>query len=372
MVDAHTYVIGGNSEAEHFRPPNAIASHLDTDTCEGCNTYNMLRLTRELWLLEPDNAAYFDYYERALLNHLIGWQNPADAHGHITYFTPLNPGGRRGVGPAWGGGTWSTDYNSFWCCQGTGIETFTKLMDSVYFRADTTLYVNLYTPSRLNWTERGITVVQSTSYPVSDTSTLTVTGSASGIVDDAPAHPRLDRRRADQRQRPGPVHRRDPRHLRGADPLVGLGRHRHREAPDERGACRRPTTTRTSRRSSSAPRSSPGTTAAPPSARCRPSTSDSIERTSTSSLAFTATADGADVNLGPFFDAHGHNYTVYWNASGEGGSTCGARVQALQRQLEPRARRAGHVDGRQGVSRCSGTTRAPPTTSGRSWPPARP
>ena len=53
VVDAHTYVIGGNSEAEHFRPPNAIAAYLDTDTCEGCNTYNMLRLTRELWLLEP-------------------------------------------------------------------------------------------------------------------------------------------------------------------------------------------------------------------------------------------------------------------------------------------------------------------------------
>ncbi|WP_422774733.1 beta-L-arabinofuranosidase domain-containing protein [Plantactinospora sp. WMMC1484] len=132
-VGAHTYAIGGNSQAEHFRPPNAIAGYLRQDTCEHCNTCNMLKLTRELWLLDPNRAAYFDFYERALLNHIIGAQNPADNHGHITYFTPLNPGGRRGVGPAWGGGTWSTDYNSFWCCQGTGIEVNTALMDSVYW-----------------------------------------------------------------------------------------------------------------------------------------------------------------------------------------------------------------------------------------------
>src|SRR5688572_12100262 len=179
-VNAHTYVIGGNSQAEHFRAPNAIAGYLNQDTCEHCNTYNVLKLTRELWLLSPDNASYFDFYERALLNHLIGAQNPADSHGHITYFTPLNPGGRRGVGPAWGGGTWSTDYNSFWCCQGTGLETNTKLMDSIYFYNGTTLTVNLFTPSVLNWTQRGITVTQTTSYPVSDTTTLTVTGSVSG------------------------------------------------------------------------------------------------------------------------------------------------------------------------------------------------
>lgn len=95
-VNAHTYVIGGNSQAEHFRPPNAIAGYLSSDACEQCNTYNMLKLTRELWLLDPTQSTYFDYYERALVNHLVGAQNPADSHGHITYFTPLNPGGRRG------------------------------------------------------------------------------------------------------------------------------------------------------------------------------------------------------------------------------------------------------------------------------------
>src|SRR4051812_28682206 len=180
VTSAHSYVIGGNSQAEHFRGPNAIAGYLTNDTCEHCNTYNMLKLTRELWQLDPSRADYFDFYERALLNHVIGAQNPADGHGHVTYFTPLNPGGRRGVGPAWGGGTWSTDYNSFWCCQGTGLEINTRLMDSIYFYNDTTLTVNLYAASVLTWTQRGITVTQSTTYPVSDTTTLTLSGTVSG------------------------------------------------------------------------------------------------------------------------------------------------------------------------------------------------
>jgi DUF1680 family protein len=102
-VNAHTYAPGGNSQAEHFHAPNAVAGFLTTDTMESCNTYNMLKLTRELWTMSP-TVSYFDYYERALLNQMLGQQNPSDSHGHITYFTSLNPGGHRGVGPALGGG----------------------------------------------------------------------------------------------------------------------------------------------------------------------------------------------------------------------------------------------------------------------------
>ncbi|MGW3466340.1 beta-L-arabinofuranosidase domain-containing protein, partial [Streptomyces olivaceoviridis] len=56
-VGSHTYAIGGNSQAEHFRAPNAIAAYLADDTCESCNTVNMLTLTRELFTLTPDGAA---------------------------------------------------------------------------------------------------------------------------------------------------------------------------------------------------------------------------------------------------------------------------------------------------------------------------
>ncbi|KAJ9161041.1 DUF1680-domain-containing protein [Coniochaeta hoffmannii] len=177
-VGAHTYAIGGNSQAEHFHQPNVIAGLLTYDTAESCNSYNMLKLTRELWLTDPSNTTYFDYYERTLMNQMIGQQNPSDAHGHVTYFNSLNPGGRRGVGPAWGGGNWSTDYDSFWCCQGTGIETNTKLMDSIYFHDASSIYVNLFVPSVLTWIEKNVKVKQTTTFPISDTTSLQISGSA--------------------------------------------------------------------------------------------------------------------------------------------------------------------------------------------------
>ncbi|KAH8716994.1 hypothetical protein GQ44DRAFT_713036 [Phaeosphaeriaceae sp. PMI808] len=175
-VNAHTYAIGANSQSEHFRPPNQISNYLTTDTAEQCNTYNMLKLTRELWTVDPSNAKYFDYYERALFNHLLGAQDSGDNHGHITYFTPLKAGGHRGIGPAWGGGTWSTDYNSFWCCQGTALETNTKLADSVYWFDNSALYVNLFTPSTLDWSQRNVKIVQTTTFPAIDSTNLTITG----------------------------------------------------------------------------------------------------------------------------------------------------------------------------------------------------
>jgi DUF1680 family protein len=180
-VSAHTYSIGGNSQGEAFRAPNAISKQLTGAVSEGCNSYNMLKLTRELWSLNADSGSiYFDYYERTLLNHLLGQQNPKDPHGHVTYYTDLKPGGRRGHGP---GGVirYTDDYNSFWCCQGTGTETNTKLMDSIYWRDEksSTLFVNLFTPSILTWTQRNTTITQTTKFPVTDTTTLRVNGGTS-------------------------------------------------------------------------------------------------------------------------------------------------------------------------------------------------
>ena len=177
-VNAHSYAIGGNSQAEHFHGPNQIAGYLTSDTAEHCNTYNMLKLTRELWSLSP-SSNYMDFYERALMNHILGAQDPESNHGHITYFSALNPGGHRGIGPAWGGGTWSTDYNSFWCCQGSGIEQNTRLMDAIYGYDDTSLYVNLYAASTLDWSAKKVQVKQTGDFPVKDTVTLQITGSAS-------------------------------------------------------------------------------------------------------------------------------------------------------------------------------------------------
>jgi DUF1680 family protein len=319
-VNAHTYAIGGNSQAEHFRPANAIAGYLSNDTCEHCNTYNMLKLTRELWLIDPNRAAYFDFYEGALLNHLIGAQNPADSHGHVTYFTPLRPGGRRGVGPAWGGGTWSTDYASFWCCQGTFIETNTRLMDSIYFYNGTTLTVNLFVPSVLNWPQRGVTVTQTTNYPVGDTTTLTLSGAPSGswsIRVRIPAWTTgatisVNGTVQTVATTPGSYATVTRTWAAGDTITVRLPMRVAMRAANDNANVAAVTfgpTVLSGNYGNTALTALPALTVS------------SITRTSATALAFTASANGATVNLGPFYDAHGHNYTVYWSTSGAGGTT---------------------------------------------------
>jgi hypothetical protein len=74
--------------------------------------------------------------------------------------------------------TYSNDYNSFVCCHGTGMESNTKYGDSIYFHdGGSTLYVNLFIPSTLNWSARGVTIRQDTSFPEAGSTRLTVTGS---------------------------------------------------------------------------------------------------------------------------------------------------------------------------------------------------
>ncbi|KAL0938158.1 uncharacterized protein CTRU02_207889 [Colletotrichum truncatum] len=310
-VAAHSYAIGGNSQAEHFRLPNAISTRLAQDTCEACNTYNMLKLTRELWLTNPSATTYFDFYERALLNHLLGQQDPSDNHGHVTYFTPLNPGGRRGVGPAWGGGTWSTDYDSFWCCQGTGLETNTKLMDSIYFHDDSALYVNLFIPSVLRWTERSVQVTQTTDFPRGDRTTLKISGSGKwtlrvripawtseaqitvngeAVPTTSGTYASIDRTWADG----DVVEVKLPMKLQvvpaNDDPKIAALAYGPVILSGNYGS---------------------ETLSAIPSLDLA-----SVKRNSTTELVFTATAGGKTVNLSPFYDAHGYNYNVYWSTSG--------------------------------------------------------
>ncbi|MCK2218509.1 glycoside hydrolase family 127 protein [Actinomadura sp. ATCC 31491] len=318
-VGAHTYVIGGNSQAEHFRAPNAIAGYLANDTCEHCNSYNMLKLTRELWTLYPDQARYMDFYEQALFNHVLGAQNPADPHGHITYFTPLRPGGRRGVGPAWGGGTWSTDYASFWCCQGTGIEVNTKLAESIYFHDGTTLFVNLFAPSTLNWSQRGITVTQTTSYPAGDTTSLQVTGDVGGTWTMRVRIPAwtqgatisVNGVQQDVTATPGAYAALTRSWTAGDTVTVRLPMRVVMKAANDNPAVQAVTYGPVVLSGDYGDTSLSAAPALTPS---------SVTRTSTSSLAFTATAGGAQVRLEPFYDAHGHNYVVYWSTGGQSGS----------------------------------------------------
>ncbi|MFJ9562077.1 beta-L-arabinofuranosidase domain-containing protein [Streptomyces fuscichromogenes] len=169
VVPHRMYGIGGTSTAEFWKARDVIAGTVGATTAETCCAYNMLKLSRALFFHEPE-PAYLDYYERALYNQVLGSkQDHADAEKPlVTYFIGLTPGHVRDYTPKQG----TT------CCEGTGMESATKYQDSVYFAAadGSALYVNLYSPSTLTWTEKGITVRQHTGYPREQGSTLTVGG----------------------------------------------------------------------------------------------------------------------------------------------------------------------------------------------------
>ncbi|EMT68926.1 hypothetical protein NOF04DRAFT_1224907 [Fusarium oxysporum II5] len=315
VVNKHTYAIGGNSQAEHFRAPDAISGFLTDDTCEACNSYNMLKLTRELWALNPTDASYFDFYEKALLNHLLGQQDPSSDHGHVTYFTPLKAGGRRGVGPAWGGGTWSTDYNSFWCCQGTGVETNTKLMDSIYFHTSDTLYVNLFTPSKLNWSQKKVSVTQTTDFPESDTSTFKISGDTSEwtLAVRIPswtsrASIKVNGQAANVAIQPGKYALIKRQWKSGDTVTVQLPMSLHTVAANDDqtlGAIAFGPVILAGNYGQSTLNGNPTIDLA------------SIKRKGNTDLTFGATSGGKAVELGPFYDAQGFNYAVYWKLSGK-------------------------------------------------------
>jgi uncharacterized protein len=166
VTAARTYVTGGTSNAEAWlAPPRRLAAELklSANTAECCCAYNMLKLARHLYGWDP-HPGYFDYYEHVLLNHRIGTIRPKV--GYTQYYLSLTPG-------VWK--TFGTEDQTFWCCTGSGVEEYSKLNDSIYWRDADGLYVNLFIPSELDWTEKGFKLRQETKYPASQSTALTVT-----------------------------------------------------------------------------------------------------------------------------------------------------------------------------------------------------
>lgn len=135
---------------------------------ETCATYNMLKLTRNLFLYEQ-RAELMDYYERGLYNHILA--SVAEDSPANTYHVPLRPGSiKRFSNP---------DMTGFTCCNGTAIESSTKLQNSIYFKSidNHALYVNLYVASTLKWKEKNVIIEQTTAFPNEDHTKLIINGS---------------------------------------------------------------------------------------------------------------------------------------------------------------------------------------------------
>ncbi|GHE68490.1 hypothetical protein GCM10014715_22730 [Streptomyces spiralis] len=321
VVRHHSYAIGGNSDKELFGPPDEIVSRLSEVTCENCNSYNMLKLGRQLFLHRPQRAEYMDHYEWTLYNQMLGEQDPDSAHGFVTYYTGLWAGSERqpkgGLGAA--PGSYSGDYDNFSCDHGTGLETHTKFADSIYFRSSApqsppALYVNLFIPSEVHWESVGVTVRQETGYPTDDRTRLTVIeGSGrfalkiripSWVAETGrPAGLEIDGRRTATPLKPG-TYATVARLWRTGDTaeLVLPRRPVWRPAPDnpQVASVSLGPLVLAGQYGDTAPATIP---------TIQPHTLRAADGRPTE---FTAVADGREVALRPFHEVHHQRYNVYW------------------------------------------------------------
>ncbi|MEV5709989.1 beta-L-arabinofuranosidase domain-containing protein [Actinoallomurus sp. NPDC052274] len=308
VVRHHSYAIGGNSNAELFCPPDQIVSQLGENTCENCNSYNMLKLTRLLFFHDP-RPEYMDYYEWTLYNQMLGEQDPDSAHGFCTYYTGLWPGTQRQVKGGLGAdpGSYSSDYTNFSCDHGTGMETHTKFADSIYFRTGRTLYVNLFIPSELSWAERGVRIRQETRFPDEDTIRLTVSGEGRFTmkirIPGWTRHARVRINRRDAGAARAGTYLTIERRWRDGDTVevtlpMGLDWRKAPDNPQVQALSYGPVVLA----------GGPGGT--------QPATIPVIDpksvRAGGDDLTFTAKAGGSDVTLIPFSEIQHQRYTVYW------------------------------------------------------------
>lgn len=172
VVNNHTYITGGNSEWEHFGESQILDGERTNCNCETCNTYNMLKLSRELFKI-TGNKKYSDFYENTFINAILSSQNPET--GMTTYFQPMATGFFK---------VYSSATNHFWCCTGSGMESFSKLNDSIYYKDAEAIYVAQFISSKVTWTDKNIVLTQTSDIPNSNVTKFTV-NTVSGDTTDA-------------------------------------------------------------------------------------------------------------------------------------------------------------------------------------------
>ncbi len=162
VVQHHTYASGGHGLSEYFGPADGWGARIDGRTCESCNVYNMLKLTRRLFALRPD-AFYADFQERALFNHQLSSIDPVD--GDMSYMVPVGRGEQQ---------EYQDMHWDFTCCVGTGMENHALVGYGVYYESDDTRWVTVFVPSTARFSD-GTRFAMDTDFPDGGTARLTIT-----------------------------------------------------------------------------------------------------------------------------------------------------------------------------------------------------
>ncbi len=165
VVQHHTFSSGGHGKDEYFGPPDQLNDWIDGRTCETCNTYNMLKLTRRLFSVWPD-PHYADYHERALFNHILASIDPED--GRVCYMVPVG-GANQGVTHEY-----QDMFRDFTCDVGTGMESHALHGYGIYYEAGDRLWINLYAASTAAWAAAGVRLNMQTDFPEGARARLTL------------------------------------------------------------------------------------------------------------------------------------------------------------------------------------------------------
>src|SRR5215471_19051778 len=163
VAQHHSYATGGHGLAEYFGPPDQLSTRVDGRTCETCNVYNMLKLTRRLFALRPDGI-YADFHERALFNHILASIDAED--GRTSYMVPVGRGVQQ---------EYQNMLQSFTCCVGTGMESHALHGYGIYYESPDKLWVNLFVPSAAQFGTAGVHLKMDTDFPEGDSATLSLT-----------------------------------------------------------------------------------------------------------------------------------------------------------------------------------------------------
>lgn len=137
VTKGHCYCIGGLGETEMIHRAGTTCCYLTEKAAESCASYNMLRLTGELFAYTADGEM-MNYYDNTLRNHILT-SSSHTSDGGTTYFMPLGPGECK---------EYSTTENT--CCHGTGMESRFRYMENIYAYDENYIYINLLIDSMLS------------------------------------------------------------------------------------------------------------------------------------------------------------------------------------------------------------------------------
>lgn len=159
----HSFATGGHGHDEYFQQPDELNDMVEGRTAETCNVYNMVKLTRTFFSVEPD-IRFADFHERALFNHILASIDPED--GRTCYMVPVGNGVQR---------EYQNMTRSFTCCVGSGMESHALHGLGIYYESEDRLWVNLFAPSTADWESMGVHLVMETDFPEGESASLRIT-----------------------------------------------------------------------------------------------------------------------------------------------------------------------------------------------------